>query len=91
MSFGVSLESRRDRRSRRFLYFHQCPWPSLSRCAGKIVSSVCHGPAFFVQGAKNPEGEPLVSGKNVKGFSNNEEEAVGKTKLVPWLLEVRYL
>ena len=50
---------------------------------------MCHGPAVFVQGAKNPEGKPLVSGKKVTGFSNSEEEAVGKTKLVPWLLEVR--
>lgn len=58
-----------------------------SYAAGKILSSVCHGPAVFVQGAKNPEGKPLVSGKKVTGFSNSEEEAVGKTKLVPWLLE----
>ncbi len=50
---------------------------------------MCHGPAVFVQGPKNPEGKPLVSGKKVTGFSNSEEGAVGKTKLVPWLLEVR--
>eukprot|EP00891_Asterochloris_glomerata_P005516 jgi/Astpho2/5516/Aster-x1298 len=58
-----------------------------SYAAGKILCSVCHGPAVFVQGPKNPEGKPLVSGKKVTGFSNSEEAAVGKTKLVPWLLE----
>ena len=54
--------------------------------AGKIISAVCHGPAGLVA-AKNPEGQPLVQGKRVTGFSNTEEAAVGKTKVVPFLLE----
>jgi len=56
--------------------------------AGKVVGSVCHGPAGLVD-AVAPDGKPLVSGKRVAGFSNTEEEAVGKTKLVPFLLEDR--
>ena len=55
---------------------------------GKVVGSVCHGPAGLVD-AVAPDGKPLVSGKRVAGFSNTEEEAVGKTKLVPFLLEDR--
>jgi putative intracellular protease/amidase len=33
------------------------------------------------------EGEPLVKGKRVTGFTNSEEEAVQLTKVVPFLLE----
>ena len=36
---------------------------------------------------KAPNGEPLVKGKDVTGFSNTEEEAVKLTKVVPFLLE----
>jgi len=53
---------------------------------GKIVASVCHGPDGLVQ-VKAPNGDPIVKGKKVNGFSNSEEEAVGKTKIVPFLLE----
>lgn len=56
--------------------------------AGKVVGAVCHGPAGLVD-AVGPDGKPLVSNKRVAGFSNTEEEAVGKTKLVPFLLEDR--
>ncbi|KAJ7527071.1 hypothetical protein O6H91_16G035000 [Diphasiastrum complanatum] len=52
----------------------------------KIVAAVCHGPAGLV-GPTAPNGEPIVIGKKVTGFSNTEEEAVGKTKVVPFLLE----
>lgn len=53
---------------------------------GAVISSVCHGAAGLF-GAKNANGEPLVSGLKVTGFSNSEEEAVGKTKAVPFLTE----
>lgn len=53
---------------------------------GKVVASVCHGPGGLVN-TKSANGEPLVKGKKVSGFSNSEEEAVGKTKRVPYLLE----
>lgn len=46
---------------------------------------MCHGPAGLVL-AKDGD-KPLVSGKKVTGFSNTEEEAVGKTQMVPFLLE----
>ena len=54
--------------------------------AGKPVGAVCHGPAVF-RHAKGPDGEPLIRGKSVTGFSNSEEAAVGLTKTVPFLVE----
>lgn len=54
--------------------------------AGKPVACVCHAPSVLVK-AKSPNGEPLVQGKKVTGFSNTEEEAVQLTKVVPFLLE----
>ncbi len=36
---------------------------------------------------KAENGEPLVKGKKVTGFSDTEEEAVGLTNIVPFLLE----
>ncbi|XP_024388839.1 glutathione-independent glyoxalase HSP31 [Physcomitrium patens] len=53
---------------------------------GKIISSVCHGPAGLV-GMTAPDGTSIFKGKKVCGFSNAEEEAVGKTNVVPFLLE----
>lgn len=53
---------------------------------GKPVASVCHAPTVLLR-AKAPDGESLVKGKRVTGFSNSEEEAVGLTNVVPHLLE----
>lgn len=53
---------------------------------GKPVAAVCHAPAVL-RHVKGPDGEPLVKGKKVTGFSNSEEEAVGLTDIVPFLLE----
>ncbi|MNE97079.1 hypothetical protein D3C80_1953730 [compost metagenome] len=36
---------------------------------------------------KTPEGKPLVAGRKVTGFTNSEEEAVGLTQIVPFLVE----
>ena len=36
---------------------------------------------------KGADGKPLVSGKTVTGFTNTEEDAVGLTKVVPFLVE----
>jgi putative intracellular protease/amidase len=52
----------------------------------KPVAAVCHGPAVLAQ-AKAPNGEPLVKGKNVAGFTNSEEAAVHLTDIVPFLVE----
>lgn len=53
---------------------------------GKPVGAVCHGPAVLRR-AKAPDGTPLVKGKRVTGFANSEEEAVGLTNVVPFLVE----
>lgn len=52
----------------------------------KPIAFVCHAPAALVN-VKAKNGEPLVKGKSVTGFSNTEEEAVNLTKVVPFLLE----
>ena len=52
----------------------------------KPVAFVCHAPAALVN-VKAENGQPLVKGKKVTGFSDTEEEAVGLTKVVPFLLE----
>jgi len=36
---------------------------------------------------QDPDGKPLVQGKSVTGFTNGEEEKVGLTKVVPFLVE----
>src|ERR1700745_253938 len=54
--------------------------------AGKPVALVCHAPGAL-RHVKTADDHPLVEGKNVTGFSNSEEEAVGLTKVVPFLVE----
>jgi putative intracellular protease/amidase len=54
--------------------------------AGKPVALVCHAPAAL-RHVRTPEGKPLVAGKKVAGFTNGEEEAVGLTNVVPFLVE----
>lgn len=53
---------------------------------GKPVAAVCHGPAVL-RHTTAEGGAPLVEGKKVTGFTNEEEEAVGLTEVVPFLLE----
>lgn len=57
-----------------------------SIAAGKPVAAVCHAPAVL-RHVKGSDGQPLVAGKAVTGFSNSEEEAVGLTQVVPFLVE----
>lgn len=52
----------------------------------KPIAFVCHSPAALVH-VNAANGEPLVKGKEVTGFSNTEEEAVQLTDVVPFLLE----
>lgn len=54
--------------------------------AGKHVAFVCHAPGVL-RHVKTPEGKPLVEGRKVTGFTNTEEEAVGLTHVVPFLVE----
>ena len=53
---------------------------------GKPVALVCHAPAVL-KNVKAQDGTPLVKGKSVTGFTDDEEEAVGLTNVVPFLLE----
>ena len=55
---------------------------------GKPVAAVCHAPAVLVN-VTSPDGDALVKGRQVTGFSNSEEAAVGLTEIVPFLLEDR--
>ena len=50
------------------------------------IGAVCHAPAVFWH-VKGADGKPLVSGKTVTGFTNTEEEGVGLTDVVPFLVE----
>lgn len=52
----------------------------------KPIAFVCHAPAALMM-VKDANGDPLVKGKEVTGFSNTEEEAVKLTTIVPFLLE----
>ena len=54
--------------------------------ADKPIASVCHAPSVLLN-VKLSNGEYLVKGKKVTGFSNTEEEAVQLTDIVPFLLE----
>jgi putative intracellular protease/amidase len=56
--------------------------------ANKPVSAVCHAPAAFVN-VRRKDGEYLVKGKRVTGFTNAEEKAVGLAEIIPFLLEDR--
>ena len=52
----------------------------------KPVAAVCHAPSALLN-AKDANGQALVKGKNVTGFTNSEEAAVKLTTVVPFLLE----
>ena len=47
---------------------------------------MCHAPAVLKNVTAN-DGTPLLAGKRVTGFTDEEEEAVGLTDIVPFLLE----
>jgi len=54
--------------------------------SGKPVALVCHAPGVL-RDVKTAEGAPLVQGRKVTGFTNTEEDAVGLTEVVPFLVE----
>ena len=54
--------------------------------ARKPVALVCHAPGVL-RHVQTPEGVPLVKGRNVTGFTDTEEEAMGLTHVVPFLVE----
>ena len=53
--------------------------------SGKPVAAVCHSPGVFHRVMY--QGEPLVKGKRVTGFTNGEEAAMNLTHVVPFLVE----
>ncbi|KAM0258679.1 hypothetical protein ACHAQJ_003687 [Trichoderma viride] len=57
--------------------------------AGKVVSAVCHGTIALVNAKIN--GEPLLKGKEVTGFTNEEEDFIKLTSAMPFLLEDRII
>ncbi|MCA0985406.1 type 1 glutamine amidotransferase domain-containing protein [Halobacillus yeomjeoni] len=53
---------------------------------GKIIGSVCHGPAAFV-GVTDHNGQSIVQGVKLTGFTNEEEKSTGLDSLMPFMLE----
>jgi len=53
--------------------------------SGKPIALVCHSPGVLRH--VKYKGEPLVKGKRVTGFTNEEEQEVKLTKVVPFLVE----
>ncbi|UBX51176.1 type 1 glutamine amidotransferase domain-containing protein [Acinetobacter pseudolwoffii] len=54
--------------------------------ANKPVALVCHAPGVLCD-VQDAEGRSIVEGKSVTGFSNSEEDGVGLTDIVPFLVE----
>lgn len=54
--------------------------------AGKPIALVCHAPGVL-RHVKAPDGKPLVRGNKVTGFTDGEEQEMGLTKVVPFLVE----
>jgi len=55
---------------------------------GNVVAAVCHGPAAFAKAIRK-NGESIVKGMRVAGFSNEEEKAAHLDDVVPFALETR--
>ncbi|MGE8492197.1 type 1 glutamine amidotransferase domain-containing protein [Comamonas sp.] len=58
--------------------------------AGKPLGLVCHAPGALIK-VKAADGQPLVAGRRVTGFTNSEENAVGLTAVVPFLIEDEFI
>ncbi|CAM3283786.1 type 1 glutamine amidotransferase domain-containing protein [Pseudomonas floridensis] len=56
--------------------------------AGGIVSAVCHGPAALIN-ARGADGRLLIAGRRVAAFTDDEEEAVQSTDVMPFLLATK--
>ena len=57
--------------------------------ADEAVGAVCHGPTALVD-VKVSDGSHLVAGKEVALFTHAEEEKVGLTDTVPFLLQSKF-
>ena len=58
--------------------------------AGKSIALVCHS-SGALRHVKTPDGMPFVQGRNVTGFTNGEEQEVGLTQVVPFLVETELM
>ena len=67
---------------RRFMFAADCRFSA----AGKPIGIVCHSTGALHH-VKTTDGKFLVQGKEVTGFTNGEEEEMGLTKVVPFLVE----
>jgi putative intracellular protease/amidase len=57
---------------------------------GGVLAAVCHGPAALAE-VKRSDGQPLVAGRRMTGFTDEEEQTFGKTWAAqyPFWLEKR--
>lgn len=55
---------------------------------GRPVGAVCHGVCGLLS-AINQDGTPLLQGRQVTGFSNAEEDLVGLSDKVPYMVQTR--
>jgi putative intracellular protease/amidase len=70
--------------------------PALTRLMGAhharggVLAAVCHGPAALLA-VQSPEGRPLVQGRRLTGFTDEEETVFGKqwAKSYPFWIEKR--
>jgi len=53
----------------------------------KPIASICHGPAALLGASDSRTGVPIVSGKKVTCFTNDEEKMVNMETVVPFLVE----
>lgn len=58
--------------------------------AGKPIGFVCHAPGVL-RHVKSENGSPIIRDKMVTGFTNGEEDAVGLTDVVPFLIEDEFI
>ncbi len=58
--------------------------------AGKPIGFVCHAPGVL-RHVTAADGNPLILGRNVTGFTNSEEAAVELTNVVPFLIEDEFI
>lgn len=55
--------------------------------SGKPVAAVCHGPAALINAEQQRPG--FLKGKTITAFSNTEENMVGRSGNVPYMLQTR--
>ena len=58
--------------------------------ANKPLALVCHAPGVLIH-VRAADGQPFVAGRNVTGFTNSEEAAVGLSAVVPFLIEDEFI